>query len=133
MGCDIHLHAEIKLKNEWHHYATPSVPRSYRLFGKMAGVRNNEIDPISPPRGLPADISDVTRYDYDSWKEDAHSASWLGSSEIADLSDWLRSIDDDESDCFGYLFGNTYGSFSRYPDERPDGLEDIRFVFWFDN
>ncbi len=99
----------------------------------MAGVRDKEVSPISGPRGLPADLSTTTEFDYEQWKEDAHSASWLDSDEIAILSGWLESTSDDESDYFGYLFGNTYAGFTKWPDERPEGLQDVRFVFWFDN
>ncbi len=37
MGCDIHLHTEVKIANVWHRYGCPSVDRNYRVFAKMAG------------------------------------------------------------------------------------------------
>ncbi len=55
MGCDIHCHIEIKVEGTWHHYSAPNVDRSYRLFARMAGVRNTGgVKPIAPNRGLPA-------------------------------------------------------------------------------
>lgn len=62
MGCDIHLHTEVKINGVWHHMGAPSVPRNYRLFAKMAGVRGIET-PIAEPRGLPGDATLLTRRD----------------------------------------------------------------------
>lgn len=50
MGCDIHLHAEVKIKNAWHHYAHPSVPRSYPLFSIMAGVHESVMSGSKPSK-----------------------------------------------------------------------------------
>lgn len=36
-------------------------------------------------------------------------------------------------DEFCYVFGNSLAGFTKYPEDRLDGLEDIRLVFWFDN
>ena len=136
MGCDIHLHTEVKIDGVWHHMGAPSVPRSYRLFAKMAGVRGAEA-PIAEPRGLPDDATPLTRLDFARWGRGAHTPSWLGAAEIAELQDWLRDSCDQvwpERDLgWGYLFGNSWGGFFRYPESRPEGLEDVRFVFWFDN
>lgn len=140
MGCDIHLHTEVKIDGKWHHYGAPNVPRSYRLFGLMAGVRNDEVEPIAAPRGLPDDISEVTALSAKRWGSGAHSHSWLSSEELAILDErWYalgmgRTLESDlEHHYFGYLEGNSWAGFSRYPDERPKGIEDVRFVFWFDN
>lgn len=93
MGCDIHLHIEVKVKDIWLHYAAPEVDRSYMLFTKMGNVRRDDgrleldIKELSDCRGLPNDISDLTRVVYEWEKPDAHSMSWLSSSEIKELSD----------------------------------------------
>lgn len=145
MGCDIHAHFEIKVNGKWEHYTIPKIDRYYRLFGKMAGVRNGDERPIAPLRGLPKDMSIVTALDAERWNGDGHSHSWLSAEEIAELSDWgerslqvdtqrsYRSVWDMEFDWGCYFFGNSFAGFHKYPDERPEGVEDLRLVFWFDN
>lgn len=49
MGCDIHLHIEIKMNGLWRHYSMPHIERDYCLFGVMAGVRGNKDDMIVAP------------------------------------------------------------------------------------
>lgn len=137
MGCDIHMHQEVKINGNWEHYRETGLPRNYAVFSKMAGVRGDE-DPIAEPRGLPSDATVVTRFDSDEWGVDGHTHSWINGDEILKLEEWIREkgfVDtwSLESEYWGYLFGNTWGGFTKYPDERPKGLEDIRFVFWFDN
>lgn len=74
MGCDCHAHVEIKINGKWENYSTCRPRRNYALFAKMAGVRNyDEIVPIAPPRGLPSDISVVTKFDFDNWDSDGHT------------------------------------------------------------
>lgn len=143
MGCDIHLHQEIKIDGKWEHYRACDVPRYYRLFYKMAGVRGMSRDgepvkPISSPRGVPDDVSVVTKVSLDRWKDDGHSHSWLNAAEIAELEDWLREqmVGDAwklERTYWGYLFGNSWGGFWKDRLDYPECIEDIRFVFWFDN
>lgn len=133
MGCDIHLHIEISATGQWHHWATPSVARNYDLFGKMAGVRS-DIEPIASPRGLPIDTTIPTRLDYERMKEDAHTASWLNKDEIEELSRWLTAtyapydlaFDLEHVILHTYLFGNSITDMAH-------GVDDVRFVFWFDN
>jgi hypothetical protein len=100
----------------------------------MAGVRGHEV-PICEPRGLPDDTTLLTRYSADLWAKDGHSHSFLGASEIKELEAWVCEIDGClwPKPSFGYLFDNSWGSFIECPEGNPDGLEDIRFVFWFCN
>ena len=144
MGCDIHVHVEIKVNDEWLHYNQPRTSRFYALFAKMAGVRNYDDaeTPISPPKGLPSDATKTTLYDYtERWAGDAHSESWLAIDEITQLEEWWKEHREEISlhrgsyfeDYFGYLFGNPFSGLRRYPAEAPKGLTDARFVFWFDN
>lgn len=137
MGCDIHLHTEVKIDGQWHHYNTPEVPRSYALFSLMAGVRG-EHDPVTRRKGFPDDASAVTKLDQKHWDCDAHSYSWLSSEEILQLSErmkelWPKYNPLTESDYFGFFFENDYSGFHKYPEDRYEGVEDVRFVFWFDN
>lgn len=142
MGCDIHLFTEVKLAGKWHTYSTPDIDRWYALFEKMAGVRGDESNAIAPPRGLPADISAVAAWEADNWSLDGHSHSWLNAAEIAELCEWAeaqRKLHHPEGwrswemDSVGYLCGNGWSSFHKYPEHREPGLEDIRWIFWFDN
>lgn len=135
MGCDIHLHVEIKLKGEWHHYQDLRPGRHYSVFGKMAGVRNQDEEPIVAPKGLPADCTLVTRFDSDHWGRDGHTHSWFNREEIKKLSVWMTAQakdwrEDLEGWAGGYLFGNDYAG---ELEDLPEGVEDVRFVFWFDN
>src|SRR5687767_487012 len=144
MGCDIHLHIEIKINDTWHHYSHPHVTRNYGLFAKMAGVRNHGLGiiPIAMPKGLPDDITELTKYcfDRDNRSYYPHDISWLGPAEIAELEDWLNETypgdfghDLEHSLLHCYLFGNSFAGFHKYPEEREPNLTDLRFVFWFDN
>lgn len=86
MGCDIHTHAERKIGDKYERIADmePFDWRSYGMFGFLAGVRNySDITPLSPPRGLPGNLSHDVAEDYESWQSDAHNASWLSVDELA--------------------------------------------------
>lgn len=132
MGCDIHLHQEVKVSGKWEHYGCPSIDRSYDLFGKMAGVRGDG-PPVAPVRGLPKDITDITRMSAVMYGSDGHTHSWLNADEIAELEKWLEERQGSRFNRpFGYLFGNGWGDFKESPGDYPQEIEDIRFVFWFD-
>lgn len=140
MGCDIHFHVEIKVDGEWQHYGHINVGRNYRLFGIMAGVRSHDVDPIVDPKGLPDDMNVVTKMDAEQWGRDGHTHSWLSSEEVFLLTEAIKEdggitgrSDFECCDIWGYLFGNSYSGFIRYPEDRMPGVEDFRFVFWFDN
>ena len=139
MGCDIHLHSEIKVNGKWLHYDQPDCDRNYELFEKMAGVRGENKNAIAAPRGLPEDASDTTNFESDHWDSDGHSHSWLSAAEIHQLAEWYREeFKGRDKDNFWpkwdrWLCGNCYSDFVRYPESRPKEIEDVRFVFWFDN
>jgi hypothetical protein len=140
MGCDIHAHLEIKIEGKWEHYSLLRIERNYRLFTRMAGVRRitDDVDAISGPRGLPDDISVVTRLDAVRGAQDWHNQSWLTREELGELREWARRDGVVEGgnywwwhDNFGFLFGDT----SPLDAERMAeiGISDVRLVFWFDN
>jgi len=141
MGCDIHLHTEVKIDGKWHHYSCPNIMRRYGLFAMLADVRNGgDVTPISQPRGLPIDVTELTKYDSDHWGPDAHSHSWIGAEEILLVCNTMNARVEPqrtwmtwEDEEIGYLFGNTWSGFSKYPQDRQRHLQDIRWVFWFDN
>jgi len=137
MGCDIHLHTEIKVDGKWVHYSKCDFDRDYTLFSHMAGVRNHDkITPIAPPKGFPCDATQSTQIDFDYWLTDAHTPSWFDAAEIHVLyKRYLDVLNIDQWDPThneGYLFGNSW-DIVRYPDDTPDIVEDVRWIFWFDN
>lgn len=145
MGCDIHLHIEVKINDKWQHYGIPNIWRNYTLFEKLAGVRGDMDKAIAEPRGIPKNATTLTRYDYERWDCDAHTPSWISAKEIYEIqkfakeqhwpkaqnSVWNSWEWEDVLGCF--LFGNTFAGFTEYPIDRPPEVKDLRFIFWFDN
>jgi hypothetical protein len=135
MGCDMHAHIEVKMEGKWRHYSAPSINRNYDFFALIAGVRNyDNIKPISKPKGIPKDVTYITKKHYESWGLDAHDASWLGVEELIEL----ENIKHDEvfflEDTFKtFIFGNRLTGWYKYPEDNKIGIEDLRIVFWFDN
>lgn len=109
MGCDIHLFTEekktINNKKKWvntdnwilnHYYdennrsdgekyiINPAYKgRNYALFSMLADVRNySDNKPISKPKGLPDDVSDVVKYESDMFGSDGHSHSYFTMKEL---------------------------------------------------
>lgn len=105
MGCDIHMHVEYRLdkKDQWRcgdyfklnysHRATPDYTfvdffggRNYSRFAVLANVRNYaDTKYIDDPRGLPDDVSDIIKEEYESWGFDAHSCSYITLKELIDF------------------------------------------------
>lgn len=147
MGCDIHLHIELLIRGKWEHYAAPSMDRWYKLFGAMAGVRDKDETPIVAPKGFPSDASIITKIDRLEFGPDGHTDSWFSHDEIMALEDRLHKWSKENVSAkfpnydleFGvlktYCFGNSFTAHWRYGDVRylPDAVDDVRFVFWFDN
>ncbi len=92
MGCDIHSMAERKSATGYEAitdvpfeegYRTPFDWRSYGMFGFLADVRNySDVPPIAARRGWPANASDGAQEEFDTWRGDAHSPSWIGVDEL---------------------------------------------------
>lgn len=130
MGVDITLHIEVKIAGRWEHYGRSPDFRDYALFSLMG--KGWDGPPIVAPRGLPSDVNPVTlaahRDDCD------YGPSWLSSQEVAELvrrhtpQRTTRPVEWWPSDYFGYLFHSD----SWTEVELPAGVEDFRFVFWFD-
>lgn len=138
MGTDIHLHTEVKINGQWYHYSAPNVQRNYKLFEKMAGVRaNGSVEPVAKPRGIPNDASIVTKVAYNHRQDDAHATSYINSKEIVEVEEYAKTLWRGGAfsfydDHWGYLFGNEW-NFKETREDYPDAIEDVRFVFWFDN
>lgn len=147
MGCDIHLFAEIKVRGKWELYAMIPFPRWYGAFEKLAGVRGEVSSAIAPPRGIPLDASRALKFQAEYVGLDGHSHSWISAKEIADFDAWLAQEPphreprifkhfDLEHETGIYFFGNSFADVANYKGECravQKGVEDLRFVFWFDN
>lgn len=133
MGCDIHVIAEVKIANKWHSYKAMRPDRNYKVFSKICGVRIDNDSPLVPLREIPEDASSVTILSYKDWELDAHSQTWLSSEEIVGLDSWFRErwgYDYALEDWLGnsYLFGNEWTK-----ESLPNGIDDFRWIIWFDN
>jgi len=109
MGCDIHLYTEIKHtvnnkeiwvnSDNWKYnpqYIKDNVDgeymlevepiythRNYELFSVLADVRNGgDMKYIVQPRGIPEDVSEITKVESDKMDSDGHSHSWLTLQEL---------------------------------------------------
>lgn len=115
MGCDIHICTEVQKsvnsKMTWvnsdhfkrnRYYNEESakegekewtlIPiyddRNYELFSILADVRNySDNIPISQPKGIPDDCSEITRKEIDYWEGDGHSHSYLTLRELMEYTE----------------------------------------------
>lgn len=145
MGCDIHFHSEVKRNGKWLHHSEANVSRNYVLFAKMAGVRNYyNLVPISEPKGLPDDVTELTKLHSDRFGVAGHSHSWLDAKEIVELHNFIGKSEeyakyDPEGWKFAhrnfpYFLGTHLNDFSEHPEDwETTGIEDVRYVFFFDN
>lgn len=119
MGCDIHLFTEnkriINNKKQWvnidnwklnpyykenngdretKYEINPAYwGRNYALFSLLADVRNYSGNkPISEPKGIPDDVSQIIRSEKDKWGSDGHSHSFLTMKEIYDYYEKNNSV-----------------------------------------
>lgn len=133
MGIDIHLHVEVKINGRWEHYSNPNIDRNHALFAKMANVSACDcIDALSDGRGLPSKVSPVTLADLNAWGG-VTGHGWLGSDEIVELDDWLDGGTRESGPYrLFYMFGERPRDFILGGHSKEHGIEDVRFVFWFD-
>lgn len=142
MGCDIHAHTEVKINEEWHHLCYANFGRSYFMFARLAGVRNCEGVDHPEPRGVPHDMSKLTRLDYESYGRDAHTSSYLFMAEYMGVikKAWNDLLEVYDYDCNEYEFyqhwrHNPFGYCYDIDDLNLhfEGATEARIVFWFDN
>jgi hypothetical protein len=96
VGCDIHSHAERCIGGRWVALDVKAFDdRNYGFFGWLANVRNySAMRPIAANRGFPSDASERAGRDYhERWGTDAHSAGWVGVSELEAI-DYECEIED---------------------------------------
>ena len=143
MGCDIHMHVEVKIDNQWHYYGELHIRRHYALFDRLSHVRGYNYEGIAKNRGIPTDASAVTRVHFNSWGQDAHSEGYLTSEEIKDFipiwNSQTRRYDHPQNLPFfyaedlRYFFGNGYDNWYSEKENIPEEIQDFRFIFWYDN
>lgn len=141
MGCDIHLFAEIQVKDQWHLLNVINTRAGYWLFSRLANVRNSGgFTPISTPRGWPDDASIVSQLYKEGWGVDAHSFSWISAAEIRQLFDDLYGTECPswmpdkelwkvirENGIYGLKFGDCLN------DDWDSCVDNVRWIFFFDN
>ena len=94
MGCDIHIITEIRQNGSW--VRVEEIPevlenRNYSTFAFLAGVRNRFNTKGFEAKGEPDDMSEDTKGTIESWKDDAHSHSYLSLQELVnkDKTDYI--------------------------------------------
>lgn len=156
MGCDIHLFAEIRRNGKWEEVdKAPSgsvddepirgygdsfyVGRNYDLFTLLANVRNygRGIDPISVPRGAPADVSPTIGKVIEDWNGDGHSHSHFTLNELMTYAygdHWITNRTSNRFEEISREFGTTtLNKLCELLSEPGISPDDIRIVFFFDN
>lgn len=122
MGCDIHSFIEIRTKDKWelceipyfteydykktrkyekNFTAHPFDWRSYGMFSVLAGVRGSA-KPITPPKGIPEDVSSDISKNWEQWGSDGHTPSYYVLRELLE---------------FNFLQNFTYETFASYGGE----------------
>lgn len=139
MGTDCKTHIEIKdADGVWHHYTAWHVPRNYRLFTRMCGVRRVEgVAPIAPPRPPPSNVTKVTAASM----ERANESFMITGAELETVIDEEVAAQRDfpsggydgvwslhHRGGAGYLFGNGY----RLWGDETHGFTDVRVILCFD-
>ncbi len=175
MGCDIHSFAEKRNKetNKWEKVGdaftldsydkkrmkkdkgeNPFNWRSYSMFAFLADVRNyDHCEPLAEPKGMPEDVCEEIRSEWDSWRGDGYSESYLTAKELLDFdyekTFWNRRVtkqtgpnswngaalaEEGEGKVMTYR-DNLDGMFFIHLEELKalGEPEDVRIVFWFDN
>ena len=134
MATDIWIHVEYKSRKtgKWTYAYEVDGDRNYNLFSVFAGTRG-ECLPLYDPRGLPSDISDKTKKEYEDWGVDAHTPSWLTTQEFKEcLSTTIKRAEDSYRDEMKKWLEPYYGIYKKMNTIESKG-EPCRIVFWFDN
>ncbi len=163
MSCDIHIFTEVKRHLpdntfRWVKVTNHFTPhcqeekegvlkvdsafnyQSYALFAFLADVRNYyELDPVSPVKWVPKDMSIDTRIEYEMNKDWMHSDSYITLAELLDF-DYNKKFVSKRMNTDNYNKKITYREhlgeffFTQLNELKLLGDPDcVRIVFWFDN
>lgn len=150
MGCDIHPWAEVRGEDgTWVAVTDDAFPldefdrefygknasphpfdwRGYRMFGWLADVRYQDIEPLDEPRGLPDDLSQRLTAEWEKERDWSHTPSWFLVAELLGVN-YDGGVDRGESlrDVLGSLYFEHLEVLAGLGDPK-----DVRVVFWFDN
>lgn len=117
----------MKINGVWLYAGGISVRRDYLLFGLLADVRNDDgaVECITESnREIPENASDFVNEIYERGEPDYHSASYLTWDELLEA----KKIYEKEAQ---QDFPESIMSLKNVLDL--PFVEDVRFVFWFDN
>ena len=134
MATDIWIHVEYKNRKtgKWTYAYEADGDRNYMLFGVLAGTRGDCL-PLYEPRGLPSDISNKTKKEYEDWGLDAHTPSWLATEELMEcLNTTINRAEDCYRDEMKKWLKPYYEIYEKMNGIEKKG-EQCRIVFWFDN
>lgn len=144
MGTTMHAHIEVKKNNTWLHYGAPDVSRNYLLFAAINGEQledfrpsvRDKIIPQASIKGLPDDISDVTKlcHEYDMDRYHVHGEGTLTANDILNLQNHLYELNEmtlnyQNKWCLETLF-KTYINDGTIAGHK--GWDDVRIVFWYE-
>lgn len=131
MGCDIHEYVEMQIGGVWVYAGDIILHRNYLLFAVLADVRNDEIgvECVSGEhKELPEDISPHLLELSEAYGQDGHSHSYLDLAELEEAKKIYESFDDAGD---RYKFPAALESLKELM--KLPFVENVRFVFWFDN
>jgi hypothetical protein len=134
MGFDIKAHIEVKIDKQWHHYSCPSILRNYDLMDFLGAENSLTGNNRFKAKGLPEDISVVTRIAYNRDVANLFNPSWVTPDELKIVSSKFPQLDSFnimQGNELGYLFDNSVERFYEYRSDYPQEIEDVRMVFWF--
>jgi len=115
------MYVEVKINNMWEFEQKIYIEGNNTLFALLADVENENGDviPIKFPKGFPADCSDYLKQKY-SPKNNNHS--FLSIDEVMNYNVPMHKDFD--------MFMCTVHDYNL--ERLSDYIEDVRFVFWFD-
>jgi hypothetical protein len=136
MGIDIYIRVEKKVDKQWIQIQCElPEPRNYDLFAILAGIgpRGKDFVAISPPKGLPQDVSKETREYVTGLGNDARCISYITLAEL-ETYDWAEQRTDREG--LSYLeyvsdFLETTIPLLQHIAE--GNSKFVRLIFWFDD
>lgn len=153
MGCDIHGFLEVRKNGKWElaelKGKQPFSQRHYITFGFLAGVRRHNIPTVKHTSGLPTDSEYLnslseniymgyagSKYIQNTRREeiyndmDYHSHGFVLLKDLSEF-DYDQVVSDYNESLENLLGVNFFEDI--YTMRKLGGVEDVRFIYWFDN